>query len=1025
MTSSYDDQDTYLPGSQPSDSPSATDAPRRTFPYPINTRYRCLEQIGHGSSGSVFKAHDNQLHRDVAIKFIHRSDLQERKRLLAEGRVLAQLDHPNICRVYEVAEEGDAVYLVMSLVKGQHLNHWREHFSISQRVELIAQVCDAIAEAHRKGIVHCDIKPGNIVLQEDSNPLTAVLVDFGIADSHHHSSASGVGTEHYMAPERFTEGARLTSSIDIYALGATLRMVLTGQHSDQGLETLPRDLQCIIRHCLQPDPTQRYANAALLAADLRAFLQSRPISLRRNPWYRGQRLWQRNRWLRGTVLVATIIGLLLILAAGFYQSHMRDRQLEQVRMHEQVTRLESQIDAIYRSPRHASRDELQQLRNAARQWVERAHDLPKWLSADHYASAGRLFVQLGNNTEAQSALTQAWQLGERSDSTAMALAIVHQRLYTVARSQAFNLPSASSREDALALAHSTHRLPALHYLDSVERSDLPADYLRAMRAYLNGDEVAADSILKNGEFPSWFYPRYELGLSLAIEALFNTLVRQVPGDTDALIESMQYYGDNLAAQTPSSIGSYIRLASAYLELVHYYPGPGGENLERWHQLAAQQLRYAREVDSEHPMYHHHQGSLLSRHTSQSTEEALTAIRQITRHYELALRYAKERGTESRITTAIHLSYLNQIRTQQTTLANLGRSIEPLLQRAQVIAERIPEAHRGPSFYLNLASQHRNMAELTSGERSEHYWQRNEDALQMAYSIAPNLPTVAANVGANLRHRASYLENQQARLRLQDAIEYLAQSHQAIPNHGVIAYNYAQTLAHMLYRLSEDDPAYTQWQQRTYQQIVEGRDTFPHIGFFSLLLIDLKLFAPPAELRQLPPLQQLERAQHVLDESPSKVAALNHARQLVIDYQRWRLTEDAADLRSLRETLEKTTSEHYNRAYLHASSAIVWAGEPLLSELRPELIEMVKNLPGTQIELAKNPANLILQEIVVSLNGDDVSPGLIAQCEANRAQDPSQRYMLEIWQRIERLALAVEELFDLPCRHTSRRDLIFL
>src|SRR5690554_7427448 len=101
MTPPYDDQATYVPGSpDASDRAQARQYNKTRFPFEINSRYRCIELLGEGTSGAVYRAYDTQLQREVAIKFIHDGMLQERKRLLAEGRVLAHLDHHNICKVY-------------------------------------------------------------------------------------------------------------------------------------------------------------------------------------------------------------------------------------------------------------------------------------------------------------------------------------------------------------------------------------------------------------------------------------------------------------------------------------------------------------------------------------------------------------------------------------------------------------------------------------------------------------------------------------------------------------------------------------------------------------------------------------------------------------------------------------------------------------------------------------------------------------------------------------------------------------
>ena len=806
MTPPYDDQATFVPENPD----SSNQAPLRhysktRFPVEINSRYRCIEFLGKGSSGAVYRAYDTKLQREVAIKFIHHGILLERKRLIAEGRVLAHLDHPNICTVYEVAEEGDAVYLVMSLIRGQHLNHWRENLSQRQRIELIAQVCDAVAEAHRRGIVHCDIKPGNIVIQEDVSPLNAVLIDFGIADSRHYATTSGAGTQHYMAPERSNPDVKLTPAIDIYAIGATLRLVLTGSHSESDVSKLPRDLRLIIHNCMYRDASKRYNSAALVAKDLRAVIACQPISCRSGYWYRSRRMWQRNPWLRYTTWAGIGVAGVLLISAGLYRAQLQERQIEQVRWHEQVTFLESQIDAIYRSPLHQSNTRLNEIREQAKVWVERAHSQPQWLAASQLAAAGRVQVKLGNITLAQKALQHAWELGERSDSTAMALALAYQNRYTIARTSAFNNPTEDARQEALQQAHDAFRTPALVYLRNVERFNLPKDYITAMTLYLEGDEAAAIRRLQTGEFPPSFYEHYILELQLLIPEIFEIVIRGYPGNAMPMVERVIELDDIIRDFIPSSAAMYLVLAGIYRELPNYLPGENGELKDVWRKLAKERIEQGLAINPTHPLLHSYFGSLqMVRLAYEPHNDHLAIVRRASRHFELAIRYGKAQQLEPHVMTRIYSSYLNHLRRMQTAVANLGRSGHSLINRSLVIAEFIPQKNRGAVYYINAARGYLHMARHAHASERDYFWQQFIKASRMSYKIAPNIPTIQGNYGINLYTYSTYQSDQNAIGYLEEAIHHSGAAWEVMPNNVAIRYNHARAWYGLALRGSAQD-----------------------------------------------------------------------------------------------------------------------------------------------------------------------------------------------------------------------------
>ena len=300
--------------------------------------YELLEEIGRGGQGVVYRARQKSLNRIVALKVIglaHWATEAHVKRFRLEAEAAARLNHPYIVPIYEVGERDGACYFSMGLVEGGQLDAVarREPIPIGRAAELIAKLARTVSYAHEHGILHRDIKPGNILLDAKGEPH---LTDFGLArlaetESTVTRTMEVLGTPSYMAPEQAAgNNAGVTSATDIYGLGAVLYQLLTGHPPFAAgttyetvrlvLDTEPRqprlwnrkidrDLATICLKCLDKDPRRRYASALALAEDLERWLKHEPIRARRTGLVTRGR-----KWVRRNPSIAVMAAMLLVLA---------------------------------------------------------------------------------------------------------------------------------------------------------------------------------------------------------------------------------------------------------------------------------------------------------------------------------------------------------------------------------------------------------------------------------------------------------------------------------------------------------------------------------------------------------------------------------------------------------------------------------------------------------------------------------------------------------------------------------------
>ena len=329
-------------------------APAARTPDTI-ARYTVVRLIGEGGMGAVYEAEQEHPRRTVALKVIKAGMASPAllRRFEQEAEALGRLQHPGIAQIYEAGTAdtgfGPQPYFAMEFIRGSGLRDYVEehHLNTRQRLEIMEKVCEAVHHAHQRGLIHRDLKPGNILVDESGQPK---ILDFGVArvtdrDSHATSQTDVgqlIGTLAYMSPEQvLADPLELDTRSDVYALGVILYELLAkrlpyeiGNKLHEALQAIREedparlssvnriykgDIETIVAKALEKDKTRRYASAAELGADIRRYLADEPIVARPpSASYQLQKFARRHK-----ALVAGAAAVLVVLIAGIVASTLQ------------------------------------------------------------------------------------------------------------------------------------------------------------------------------------------------------------------------------------------------------------------------------------------------------------------------------------------------------------------------------------------------------------------------------------------------------------------------------------------------------------------------------------------------------------------------------------------------------------------------------------------------------------------------------------------------------------------------------
>lgn len=553
--------------------------------------FRITRELGRGGMGTVLlgERDDGQFEQRVAIKLLHgewQSDAA-RETLLRERRVLARLEHPHIARMYDggVTAANDP-YFIMEYIDGRSIDqHCTElRLGTGDRLRLFRDVCRAIEYAHGRLVVHCDLKPHNILVTPRGE---VKLVDFGIAhllqleDEGSAATASGqrLLTPAYAAPEQLA-GVAVTAATDVYQLGLVLYELLTGQRAFGAVTPRPSavdrrlagDIDAIVLKTLERDPAQRYATVEALRRDIDAYLELQPVSARRgSSGYRLQKYVQRHRW--GVVAALAVgVSLAIGLAAVTVQSRIAQRERDRARAAQ--GRATAVNDFVVRELLRAPMPEAslgrdltvaEVLQNAVRSVGYALHEQPE-TEADVRLVLARTYQALGRGKDAVVQAQAAFDLfAGNADVSPTAMQAAERTLAELAID---NGQYASASETLTALRDRQRATLGADAVDTLMTTAALALALNELNEFSRAEALLRQDLPAAQRAPA---ESWRLVIELQRQLVRALVAQDHPSDAEPLCRSMlSSLEQHAGPEHPDRIGVLSMLASS-LSAVGRYP----------------------------------------------------------------------------------------------------------------------------------------------------------------------------------------------------------------------------------------------------------------------------------------------------------------------------------------------------------------------------------------------------------------------------------------------------------------------
>jgi serine/threonine-protein kinase len=473
--------------------------------------YKIDALLGAGGMGFVFKGYDSNLKRYAALKILHAATPQLNRRFAQEARLQAKIDHPNVCKVYEVGEVDGKHFIAMQFIQGKTLRKAAKDLNIEQKIRIIKQVAGALHAAHKEGLVHRDMKPTNImVVKTEEGTLEPYILDFGLAREQESAGLTQtglvVGTPHYMAPEQARGNTNsVDRRTDVYSLGATLYELLSGRTPYSGKSSaevllallqedplplrkidsnIPVDLETIVSKCMHKEPHLRYASAKELFEDLQRYLDGDPITAR--PIRFSERIIKKAKKnkVATAILAGALLTTIILVSTLIYLQTKSSFQSRYAReFGEEVRSIESMMNSVYSSPLHDIRGELEIVRKRLTKLEHRTSEAGSWAYGPGHNALGLGYFAIGDYDKAFQNLEGAWNSNYREPSTIYTLGKLYGIRYQRALNETSAIKNKAYRDEQIAKIEKELRDPAITYLKMSKASIDSPSYAEGLIAF--------------------------------------------------------------------------------------------------------------------------------------------------------------------------------------------------------------------------------------------------------------------------------------------------------------------------------------------------------------------------------------------------------------------------------------------------------------------------------------------------------------------------------------------------------------
>jgi len=492
--------------------------------------------LGQGAFGQVYKATDVKLKRTVALKILNSSPDNKIEKFRREASNQAMIDHPNVCKVYEVGSYKDLNFISMQFIDGQTLDKLKDKLSIKEKAKIIKKVADGLHAAHLTGLIHRDVKPTNILVkQKIEEKLIPYITDFGIAKQLDAPALTkeniATGSPNYMSPEQASgdKYKALDIRTDIYSTGVTLYELLAGQTPHTGersievmfkiinkepkpvcqLNTLiPKDLGSIVIKCLEKDPEKRYESAKALSEDLNRFLKGDPVIARPTGIiYKTAKKIKKHPVVSTAMTLSTI---LIIMLLSFWIS-AKVQTVQNIAVAQQWGQIINNSEHITRishmMPIHDNRDDLKKVKDEINKIKKVMKKIGKLGYGTGYYAMGKCYSIIKEQKKAKFFFDKSLKTNYKNNDLLYQLGILNGKIYLQKHDKLKRTLNSKTFKEQTKELKKEYLEKAIYMLNQVKNSkEFSSYYGQALISYINQDYETALLLCKKARTNRhWFY----------------------------------------------------------------------------------------------------------------------------------------------------------------------------------------------------------------------------------------------------------------------------------------------------------------------------------------------------------------------------------------------------------------------------------------------------------------------------------------------------------------------------------------